>query len=36
VVEINAEPTPLTYKADFVLQGKSGELLPDLVKAVWE
>jgi len=35
VVEINAEPTPLTSKADFFLQGKSGELLPDLVKAVW-
>lgn len=35
VVEINAEPTPLTPKADFVLQGKSGETLPQLVKAVW-
>lgn len=36
VVEINLEPTPLTRKADFFLQGKSGEVLPELVKAVWE
>jgi len=35
VVEINAEPTPLTEKADYFLQGKSGEILPELVKAVW-
>jgi NAD-dependent deacetylase len=35
VVEINAEPTPLTPKADYVLQGKSGEILPLLVEAVW-
>jgi NAD-dependent deacetylase len=35
VVEINAEPTPLTPKTDFVLHGKSGEILPELVKAVW-
>jgi len=35
VVEINAEPTPLTPKADYFLQGKSGEILPGLVKAVW-
>jgi NAD-dependent deacetylase len=31
VVEINLEPTPLTEKTDFFLQGKSGEILPDLV-----
>lgn len=36
VVEINAEPTPLTPKVDFAFHGKSGELLPDLVKAIWE
>lgn len=36
VVEVNAEPTPLTSKADFALHGKSGEILPELVKAVWE
>jgi NAD-dependent protein deacetylase/lipoamidase len=35
VVEINAEATPLTPKADYFLQGKSGETLPELVKAVW-
>jgi len=35
VVEINAEPTSLTEKADFFFQGKSGEILPELVKAVW-
>jgi NAD-dependent deacetylase len=35
VVEINAESTPLTLKADFFFQGKSGEILPELVKAVW-
>ena len=35
VVEVNLEPTPLTEKADFFLQGKSGEVLPGLVKAVW-
>ena len=35
VVEINAEPTPLTPKADHVFQGKSGEILPELVRAVW-
>ena len=35
VVEINAEATPLTPKADFFLQGKSGEILPELVKVVW-
>jgi len=35
VVEINAEPTSLTPKADYVLEGKSGEILPELVTAVW-
>ncbi len=36
VVEVNAESTPLTPKADFFLQGKSGELLPELVAEVWK
>jgi NAD-dependent deacetylase len=36
VVEVNLESTPLTSKADYFLQGKSGEILPLLVKAVWE
>jgi len=35
VAEVNTEPTPLTPKADFFLQGKSGEILPGLVKAIW-
>jgi NAD-dependent deacetylase len=35
VVEINAEATPLTSKADYVLHGKSGEILPRLVETVW-
>jgi NAD-dependent deacetylase len=35
VVEVNAELTPLTEKADFSLLGKSGEILPVLVRAVW-
>jgi NAD-dependent deacetylase len=35
VVEINAEPTPLTAKVDFALHGRSGEILPALVQAVW-
>jgi NAD-dependent deacetylase len=35
LVEINLEPTPLTPKAHYFLQGKSGEILPELVSAVW-
>jgi NAD-dependent deacetylase len=35
VVEVNMEPTPLTPKADYFLQGRSGEVLPELVKAAW-
>jgi len=35
LVEINAEPTPLTSKADYFLQGKSGEILPELVRIIW-
>lgn len=36
VVEVNAEPTPLTPKVDFAFHGKSGEILPELIRAVWE
>ena len=36
VVEVNAEPTPLTSKAEYFLQGKSGIILPELVKTVWD
>lgn len=35
VIEINAEMTPLTPKASYYLEGKSGEILPLLVEAVW-
>ena len=35
VVEVNAEPTPLTPKVDFALHGKSGEILPAIVQTVW-
>jgi len=35
VVEVNAEPTPLTPKVHYFLQGKSGEILPALVDEVW-
>lgn len=35
VVEVNPTVTPLTPLATFVLQGVSGEILPELVKAVW-
>lgn len=35
LVEINAEPTPLTEKCDFSFRGRSGEILPALVQAVW-
>ncbi len=35
VVEVNAEPTPLTEKADYALRGKAGEILPSLVEAAW-
>ncbi len=35
LVEINKDPTPLTPHVDFALHGKSGEILPKLVKAVW-
>jgi NAD-dependent deacetylase len=35
VVEINMEETPLTPMADIFLQGRSGEVLPELVKQVW-
>jgi NAD-dependent deacetylase len=35
VVEINAEPTPLTPQVGFFLPGRSGEILPALVEAVW-
>jgi NAD-dependent deacetylase len=35
IIEINVEETPLTLSADYSFRGKSGETLPELVKAVW-
>jgi NAD-dependent deacetylase len=35
LIEINAEPTPITGKTDYSLHGKSGEILPALIQAVW-
>lgn len=35
VIEVNLEPTPLTPKAEYFLQGKSGVVLPALVEALW-
>ena len=35
IVEINIEETPLTPWVDYYFQGKSGEILPELVKTVW-
>lgn len=34
VVEINPEPTPLTAKADFVLAGAAGKVLPELLSCL--
>ncbi len=34
LVEVNAGPTPLTPRADHVLQGRAGEVLPALVEAL--
>jgi NAD-dependent deacetylase len=36
IVEVNVEPTLLTPKVNFAMHGKSGDILPALVKAVWE
>jgi len=35
VVEVNATITPLSISATFMLRGASGEILPELIKAVW-
>jgi NAD-dependent deacetylase len=36
IIEINAEPTPLTHDriSDYLIQGKTGEILPRIVEAV--
>jgi NAD-dependent deacetylase len=35
LVEVNPEATPLTAKVTFFLHGKSGEILPALIRAAW-
>jgi NAD-dependent deacetylase len=35
VIEINPVPTPLTERATFVLEGLSGTVLPEMVRAAW-
>lgn len=34
VVEINPDPTPLTKKTDFVLNGRAGEVLPQMLSQI--
>ena len=36
VVEVNATITPLTISATFMLRGAAGQILPELIKAVWD
>jgi NAD-dependent deacetylase len=36
LVEVNLDPTPLTGYADFSFQGKSGEILPEIVRRIRE
>jgi len=35
VIEVNRDPTPLSAAATFSLRGRAGEILPQLVAAVW-
>jgi NAD-dependent deacetylase len=35
VIEINKDPTPLTPLAAYSFVGKAGEILPELVSAIW-
>jgi NAD-dependent deacetylase len=35
VVEINKDPTPLTAKAHYALNGQAGELLPEILRAAF-
>ncbi|MCJ7791882.1 MAG: hypothetical protein MUP49_05700, partial [Dehalococcoidia bacterium] len=34
IIEVNADPTPLTHEgvADYLIQGKTGEILPRIVE----
>ena len=35
VLEVNPDPTPFTARATWSIQGKSGEVMPDLVEAAF-
>ena len=36
IIEVNAEPTPLTQEgiSDYLIQGKTGEILPQILQEV--
>jgi len=36
IIEVNAEPTPLTNEgiSDYLIQGKTGEILPEIAEEV--
>ncbi|MEE8619608.1 MAG: hypothetical protein V3T06_00790, partial [Dehalococcoidia bacterium] len=36
IIEVNADPTPLTHEgiSDYLIQGKTGEILPGIVEEV--
>jgi len=38
IIEVNAEPTPLTVEgiSDYLIQGRTAEILPKIVEAVKE
>ncbi len=35
-IEVNLEPTPASGRVEIALQGRSGEILPELVRRAWE
>ncbi|MEI7847678.1 MAG: NAD-dependent deacylase [Chloroflexota bacterium] len=36
VVQINLDATPVNPKVDYILVGKSGEILPEIIRAGWD
>jgi len=36
IIEVNADPTPLTHEgvSDYLIQGKTGEVLPRIVETI--
>jgi NAD-dependent deacetylase len=38
IIELNAEPTPLTREgvSDYMIQGRTGEILPEIAEEVWK